>query len=321
MRRSMGFLLIGAGVLSILIFWNPGGVISWSGFSFDSREVKLEESVSAESLSRLKVETGAVDVRLLRGSEDEVKVYLNGKASPKYADNLGIKAETQGDTLVLGLQGEEGFTFGYRAMDIEMSVELPEKQWKSVHVEIGSGNIDSSGLRSDFIGVKAGSGDISLEDLVAREMDIKGGSGDAFLSKIESDTVTLELGSGDIEMDQYTAGKIRFKLGSGDVELADGQSELEGITHSGNIRLEASELLHNTELKTGSGDVTVKLSEQPRSLAVDFAGGSGEGKVNWKDFHVQNQSEDNDVLIGTFGSGDIKLKVETGSGNFRLEEG
>ncbi|WP_157337605.1 DUF4097 family beta strand repeat-containing protein [Paenibacillus lutrae] len=320
MKRNVGFLLIGAGLLSLLYFLNPIGVFTWTGFSFGTEEIYLEKSVDSSSLNKLELDVGSADVKVTRGSGDQARVTLSGRASSNYADKLDLKVETRGDTLVLGLN-QDVVSIGFKVLDIEMNVELPEKQWKSAKLETGSGNIDLAELKGDSIGIKVGSGNISAQEIAFQKIELNGGSGNATLSQIETDQMDLQLASGNLNVTKYTADLLKFDLGSGNVELFDGQSAVEGHVSSGNVRIEAEELLHNTDLKLGSGNATVELARQPKSLEVDFRGGSGNGQIGFTGIEYQEKSEEGDVLRGTFGSGDVKLNVQTSSGDFKLEEG
>lgn len=132
-------------------------------------------------------------------------------------------------------------------------------------------------------------------------------------------TVDVETGSGNITIDGLETDSLAFDAGSGNVKLIDGQAEIKGKVGSGNILVETRELLHDADLKTGSGNVTVKLAERPESLHVDYRGGSGQGRIQWDGFVYELESDERDVVKGSFGSGEVQLYVRTGSGNFTLK--
>jgi len=137
---------------------------------------------------------------------------------------------------------------------------------------------------------------------------------------IKAEDIGLETGSGDIRAADYDAGALAFKTGSGDVVLGEGIADLSGTTGSGDIRVERNELNADTMLRSGSGDVTLLLDGAPQSLAFDFKTGSGDSSVEWPYTKGGGEPNDNGDRTGTFGGGERKLEVRTGSGDIKLGE-
>ncbi|MEY9095165.1 DUF4097 domain-containing protein [Paenibacillus sp. RC84] len=318
MRRNMGFLLIGAGVLALLYYFNPVGVFSWNGLSFKTQDIHLEKTAEAASLQNITVETGSADTRIVKGEGDQVNVRLDGSVSKKQAEKFQLKVDAKGDTLSVGIEEPNEIGVGVTIINVELVVELPEKNWKSVRVQSGSGNIDLESLKGDSVETKAGSGDTSFREIKSAKLVANAGSGNIYVADVQGDAITLKADSGDIRAEQYAANDLKFEGHSGNVELKQGKASLQGETHSGDIRVEAGELLRDADLKSGSGSVKIELTEEPKSLAVDFEGGSGNGSVDWEAFSYEEKNDKKDRLKGKFGSGEVKLKVRTGSGDFQL---
>lgn len=302
MKKRTGVLIVVAGVLLLIFMWNPMNMFPNVnfGFSFSTKEIHDEQTVSSEDFEKLDIRTGSGDIEVVQGSSDQIIVRLDGKVSTQIADQVKLKVEPKGETLSLGIDMPDGIDFGVRMMDTDLTVELPEKMWSATEIDTGSGDIEVAGLQGDDVSIKVGSGDIHVED-------------------IEAVTIDLKSGSGDISAERYKASMMKFETGSGSVDLQDGEAELQGEASSGNIHLEADELLQNADLRVGSGNVTVDLDQEPSSLAVDFKGGSGSGKIRLDGIQYEEKDNDKGILRGTFGSGDVLLKVRTGSGDFTLE--
>lgn len=302
MKRRTGVWIVVAGVLLLIFTWNPMNIFSNVnfGFSFSTKEIHEEQAVSPEEIEKLDIRTGSGDIEVVQGSSDEIMIRLDGKVSKQIADQVKLKVESKGETLSVGIDAPDHIGFGVRIMDTDLTVELPEKMWAGADIEAGSGDIEIAGLQGEDISIKVGSGDIHIED-------------------IDAVTIGLKSGSGDISAERYKASLMKFEAGSGSVDLQDGEAELQGEASSGNIQLEADELLQDADLRVGSGNVTVDLDQEPSSLTVDFKGGSGTGEVSWGGFQYEEKDKDKGVLRGTFGSGDVLLKVRTGSGDFTLE--
>ncbi|MFS0836509.1 DUF4097 family beta strand repeat-containing protein [Paenibacillus sp. 1P03SA] len=318
MRRNMGFLLIGVGVLALLYYFNPVGVFSWNGLSFKTQDIHLEKTAEGAPLQNIIVETGSADARIVKGEGNQVNVRLDGSVSKKQAEKFQLKVDSKGDTLSVGIEEPSEIGVGVTIVNVELVVELPEKNWNSVRVQSGSGNIELESLKGNAVETKAGSGDTSLREIKSDKLVADAGSGAISVTDVQGDAIMLKADSGDIRAEQYAANSLKFEGHSGNVELKQGKASLQGETHSGDIRLEAGEILRDADLKSGSGNVKIELSEEPKSLAVDFEGGSGNGSVDWENFSSEEKNEKKDRLKGKFGSGEVKLKVRTGSGDFHL---
>lgn len=296
----VGVVLIGVLIWFGLSVWNSDeGFMSGLPF-FGTKEVHIEKSFEASSLKNVEVDVSSSDINVIRGNSAQINVRVQGKASSKIASKIDLKAKTKGDTLELGIDQPNGFQFGFHYSNVSITVEVPEKQWNEIQAKVSSGNISVEKIESKSIEAKASSGNIKLTSSQAAEME-------------------LSTSSGNIKAADFKADSLKFHTSSGDVSLKDGEAKLKGDATSGNIRLDVDELLHDADLSTGSGNVTVTLDREPKSLAVDYRGGSGSGKIKWDGFRYEDKGKDGNMLKGSFGAGETKLKVTTGSGNFKMD--
>lgn len=321
MKKSTGFLIVAAGVLLLIFTMNPRNIFSdiQFGFSFDTKKINEEQTFDANDYRDLTVKTGSIDIHVVQGATDQITARLNGKVSSKDADQVKLRVEPNGDSLTVGIEEEHGINLGISIMDLQLTVELPEKNWETAKIESGSGEIEVESVLGDGVTVKAGSGNVHVQQVNAVELSVHTGSGNIEAEEIEAESIALQSGSGEISADRYHAKQLNFQNGSGNVELSDGESALQGKTGSGNIRVDMDRLIQNADLRAGSGNVSIDLDEEPSSLEVDFQGSSGEGKIEWDGMRYEVKDEDKGRLKGTIGSGDVLLKVRTGSGNFKLE--
>ncbi|EGG32114.1 DUF4097 family beta strand repeat-containing protein [Paenibacillus sp. HGF5] len=321
MKKRTGYLIVAVGVLLLIFTMNPRNIFSdiQFGFSFDTKKINEEQTLDANDYRDLTVKTGSINIHVVPGATDQITARLNGKVSSKYADQVKLQVEPNGDSLTLGVEEDHGINLGISIMDLQLTVELPEKQWAAAQIESGSGEIEVENMLGDTVTVKAGSGNVNVQQVNAGELTVHTGSGNIEVEEVEAKSVALQSGSGEISADGYHAEQLSFQNGSGNVELSDGEAALQGKTGSGNIRVDADRLIHNADLRAGSGNVSIDLDEEPSSLEVDFQGSSGEGKIEWDGMRYEVKDEDKGRLKGTLGSGEVLLKVRTGSGNFRLE--
>jgi lia operon protein LiaG len=295
----IGVVLIAVGVWLGVSALSSGNVFAWNLPFTETKEVNLEQSFDASNIKEVVVDVSSTDVRVVRGSSEKIEVRLQGEASPKIADQYRLTGETNGSRLQIGLEKQEGFRM-FRYESVDLTVELPEKQWDELKVGVGSG-------------------DITVEDVEGKSIDLSARSGDVNLEASNASTIVLSTNSGDIQAEGFHADTLKFHSDSGDVSLKEGEAILKGEAESGDIQIEFAELLHDVDVSASSGDVNIKLEQEPKSLTVDYRGGSGTGHVRWDGFQETDRAEDGEMIKGTFGSGKTMLKVSTGSGDFTLD--
>ncbi|GAA4838716.1 hypothetical protein GCM10023310_15630 [Paenibacillus vulneris] len=294
-----GKLLIVAGVVILAAFCVNEYGFAKNLFSWSTKPVHIEKSVQAAELRHLLVDTDSADVNIINGYSGDIEVRLDGNVKQEAADRVQLKVEPQGDTLKLKVENPDGFQLGLNFSALKLTVELPELDWQTVKVHTESG-------------------DISLEELKGKTVNISASSGDITVKDVESGQLTLEAKSGDIITQDYTAEALIFQTGSGDVRLVNGQSSIQGETQSGDIVVKVDDLDKDVNLKAESGDVKVYLEKEPKSLTVQYNGGSGSGQIGWDGVTYVERGEDDHKLKGVFGAGETHLKVRTGSGEFWL---
>lgn len=267
---------------------------------FSASNVEISQNFAADTIQNVIVEANSSNVKVVRSSTNEVEVRLHGKANAQLSKKIELKSEPKGDTLKLGIEKPERFAFGFGAMNLTLTVALPEKRWNEINVRVGSGNIN-------------------VEKVEGKSVQARAGSGNVTMTAAKAGTIELKTSSGNVEANEFKAEALSFNVQSGNVTLKNGEAKLKGETRSGNIRISMAELLHDVEVEAGSGNVKVTLDHEPKSLTVDYSGKSGVGKIAWNNFSYNQVDSDRRSIKGTFGSGETKLKVVTGSGNFTLD--
>ncbi|PZD95458.1 hypothetical protein DNH61_13060 [Paenibacillus sambharensis] len=318
MRKSVivGLILVVAGIAGVLATFSGDDNI----LSFGSQEVNLAKEVPSAEIRSIVVNSGGTDIRVIRSREAGIiRINLEGEASARYLDDMELKAELSGDgTLEIKPVIGDNFVIGFSVLNLALTVQLPEQLWDEVEVSAGSGDIiveDVHAARS--LVINTGSGNIEADTVAGEIVNVSTGSGDQELAGVSGSRMNIEAGSGNVTVTSFEFQELGFSAGSGDVELVDGSARLTGETGSGNIRYEADRLVAPARLDAGSGDVTVRLQEEPQSLLVNFKTSSGDRKIGFDGMQVSSQDEEGDIT-GSFGSGEIELHVETGSGNFHL---
>ena len=312
-RSTLGYLLVLIGLIAIIYMAGANGKNLFDGaLSAVFKKVNIEQAVDVSAVNKVVIETGSINVHVQQGSGSQAVVHLQGHSGRSF-DDIGIKVN--GDTLEIKPNWKKRFILSFS--NVKLNVQLPEKLWDELEVETGSGNIVIDNINSDEIELDASSGNITASKLKANDLSVKASSGQLKLSQLESGSASLKTSSGNIRLEDYMFDKLSANASSGNIKLIDGQAELDGKTSSGNISVDSAELMHDMTLQASSGNIEVIVDQTPQSLAVDYRGGSGRGRIQ-KDGFVY-EDDDHDRIVGTFGNGEVKLKARTSSGNFTLK--
>ncbi|MCR2807338.1 DUF4097 family beta strand repeat-containing protein [Paenibacillus soyae] len=320
-RSTFGTILVVIGLIGLYyVFTNDGKPPLEAMKNYFTSEINREKSVDIAGIRNIEVESNNLDVHVVRGNGQQAVLTLQGRASKPIINDLSFDYEKEDDTLHIALKGKTGFQFGFSWSSVKLTVALPEHAWQDLDIVVDSGDIQLDNQQFANVNIQTDSGDIEAKRLaVTDKLELSIDSGDAELEEVSAQTIDLEADSGDITVKDYTAQRIDFSVGSGDVFIGQGTAALHGSTSSGDITVEAEELLYDSELEASSGDVTVELDEDPRSLFVEFEAGSGDGVIRKDGFTYEEGSRGADLIRGSFGDGDIRLQVTTGSGDFVLK--
>jgi DUF4097 and DUF4098 domain-containing protein YvlB len=166
----------------------------------------------------------------------------------------------------------------------------------AVRAETGSGDIEISSVRGSAV-LNSGSGSISAENI--------GGS------------ISAETGSGNLRLSQSAPGAVKVTTGSGTAQLSHIRGSLRAQTGSGGISAEG-EPTGDWVLHAGSGDLTVRL---PSTAGFDLNARSGSGEISTNNEHpvTIEGTVGRHELRGKVRGGGVRLDLETGSGNIRIE--
>ncbi len=181
-----------------------------------------------------------------------------------------------------------------------------------VKANTGSGSIRVSDISGE-VRAETGSGDIQL-DSIQGNLSAQTGSGSIRGEGLGAGAVA-STGSGNIRLQQTGQGSVRVETGSGSVELQGVRGSARARTGSGSIRVNG-EPAGDWNLETGSGGLDVNIPANV-GFALHAHTGSGDITTN-RPITVQGKISRHD-LQGKVGNGGYLLRLETGSGNIRIE--
>ncbi|HLO11618.1 MAG TPA: DUF4097 family beta strand repeat-containing protein [Pseudoneobacillus sp.] len=269
-------LLFVIGVIGTLVSVSASG-----GFSLDTYNIHDNAVVTNKDISKIEIDLSSSDLTVQPTSEDEISVELSGRISKKLKKKLKLDVNEKGETLKIGLKGEDQFKFNVGVLIVDTSVEvfLPEKLYNTIKIDTSSGDINVGNLKAKETVFEASSGDLTIKNLDSLNQ--------------------------------------RYHTSSGEMELSDVVGDITAESSSGDIIIQNFNSYGNIDASTSSGDITVGYKNTPSSLEFDFKGSSGEGEVTLDGATYEDKSEHE--IRGKVGSGGFTVSAQTSSGDFYLK--
>ncbi len=184
-----------------------------------------------------------------------------------------------------------------------------------VFVELSSGRVEAEGVGKDLY-IRMSSGGAVVRN-VGGSVSVEGTSGDVEIEDVGGGA-NIELSSGDLIF-KGCQGNLTAKSHSGDIDIDDVGGSITAGATSGDIYVTLTPVgLKDYVFDTSSGDVDVTF-HTPEGygflLEVDTGSGAIEG-----DLDVRLDEISRKTLKGVVGKGEGRLRIETASGDIRINQ-
>ncbi len=289
------------------------------GFSFGGKaELRNTIELSTSEVSSLKLDYGSKNIIVYAASDDQItiKEFLyndrpENMASVTYGEDNQVTV-TGGNVRTIVF-----FGFGIGGERVE--VYIPDSVLSELSIQSGSGNItgEHGGVTKDgSVTVTAGSGNIRWKDMDAEAISLQAGSGNINLTDLKGD-IRIQTGSGNISGDSLS-GSVSASAGSGNITLAEFAGGGTITAKSGNVKVETSQVDSDLSMRTGSGNIKLKV---PKDLQFHLEIQTGSGNINTDFDEALSYNKKGNNAQGDVGSKpEISILLEAGSGNVKLSE-
>ncbi len=200
------------------------------------------------------------------------ELYLPDRAYKDFtcsllSGDISMKEDFRFSDVEIKVGSGEAFLENFTAADLIItsgsgSIELKELMVEGAELKVGSGDVNVDGLAiSKKFEAETLSGDIEINNIVSRgSFSVSTGSGSIDLTDCQSVSMDSKTASGDINLKSCDAMSLNFKTGSGDVTgtLKTAKS-FDADTGSGDIKVPADGNGGNCVIRTGSGDIEIKV--------------------------------------------------------------
>lgn len=190
-----------------------------------------EKSLSAEGINKIQVKTKVGDVDFIQYDGEEIQVRLDGKSSQKRKGKERLTVEAVGNAAIIRADSElsrKFFSIGVQSY--HMKIKVPKKIWKSIDMDVKTGDILIDGIEAGKIRMRSTVGDIEGKNL-AGEIECRTEAGDIDLGmlKIEKDIRAVsEVGDITIKTKEIPAA-LQTDLRS---SVGDENISLPGVEHN-----------------------------------------------------------------------------------------
>lgn len=209
------------------------------------------------------------------------------------------------------------------------SANLKVKQG-DISLERAKGSVQINSFKSDVsvkevggdVSCKSIDGDISMSQIQGR-VSISTANSEVQLSNIGNDLQISAL-NGDVQA-ECVKGHVDINNANGSITLANITDDIQATTVSGDISFAGA--IHSKcryTLKTTSGDINVKLPSDSLGFTANMSAYSGDIDNDFmlKSIRDEIKGEPNGRnIIGSYGDGQIQIKLDTFSGTVTLAKG
>lgn len=185
-----------------------------------------------------------------------------------------------------------------------------------LRIDVGAARVHAR-VHEGTLTIDASAGGVAAED-VTGDLDIATGSGGVDLTNVAGSMVKIETGSGGVRGTKVKTAELSVDVGSGGVDFDRVTAERATFdAGSGSLTVEFMNSPRSLNVETGSSGTTLTF---PASLSAEIEVETGSGRIT-NDFAVTVDRLDRRYLRGRIGSGEGRIKVETGSGGVKILKG
>lgn len=296
-------------------------------------DVSVEVTRGGADAKKLRIEKGtrdgANDLRVVYPDDDIVYPALGrwSNSTVSYGRDGYFNGDREGRWNRIRVQGTGRGTEAWADLRVEVpagksvTVNLAVGEVVATNVkgrlriDVGAARVRASG-HSGELAIDAGSGRVVVADATG-DLDIDSGSGGVELTNVTGTRVKIETGSGGLRGSTLQATELEVDVGSGGVDLDGVTAERAKFdAGSGSVAVGFLNSPKSLNVESGSGGVTLAF---PATLSADVELETGSGGIT-NDFALTVDRLDRHSLRGRIGTGEGRMKVETGSGGVRLRK-
>jgi DUF4097 and DUF4098 domain-containing protein YvlB len=312
MKRSH---LLFAGLLSVLLPLS----------AFARIERQLTQTFAAQPGGTLTVDTQGGNIRVVPGSDHEVKVEAHlvfpKAGSDAEADAImkdigfSVGPSANGVTAVArGRSKRSLLPTAHRSVRVSFTVTVPTRF--HANLKTSGGDLEIERLGGDLVAESSG-GDLRLGH-IAGKVEATTSGGDVRLASADG-AVRIESSGGDINVGRIAAS-ARLTTSGGDIDVADASDAVLAKTSGGDVRVRFRDTFAAaSELTTSGGDIVARVTASA-GFRLDARTSGGGIEAEGLAIRLDPGRVSRGRLAGTVNEGDATLTLRTSGGDIVIEQ-
>lgn len=289
--------LVGA---SIMVFQNMG--------LETETPFKYQKQTDGNTVNNIIVNSDSSDIEIYPSQNNQISAIFTGSKQKNVITDLQLS--TKGNTVEIDAKREEkskilwiNFNIGINKQSPKVAVYLPKKQYESLALKTSNGDIKLDDYQGKTVNantangdvrfqktnaaltVQTSNGDINLSEMTFHDRNsVTTSSGDIHIQSISNpeaskkapqDQLILRSSSGDIDITGYQGSALTANTSSGDIHLQNIDAAFSAHSENGDINIQSIPAFYaQNQVTTNNGDIKFSVGHDPKSLNVDFTGGS-----------------------------------------------
>jgi DUF4097 and DUF4098 domain-containing protein YvlB len=302
----------------------------------DGQKPYLTQSLSAESIRNVEVQTsgGRISLTGVKESEARIEVYVNGnnnnelsadEIKKRIEENYELQISVDKNTVMAKAKPKKGNMDWKKSLSVSFHVFVPQNTSSELSTSGGSIHLKGLSGTQDF---ETSGGSLHVEDVTGK---VKGRtSGGSIEAENCSGDIELLTSGGSLDLNSLE-GNVRASTSGGSIAGKNIRGEFTAHTSGGSIRL--SDLACSLEASTSGGHINIAIKDYGKYVRIDNSGGDidlhlpkGKGidldlearKVNTTTMANFKGSIEKDRVKGTLDGGGIPVKIKAHSGHIDL---
>ena len=294
-----------------------GGILLAMGLSFagsatPESTLTQQETMIQESFENIQIDTQDCDVTFVpyNGTADTQVLILE-------RENVHHDVWVEDNTLKIKMVDERDWTdhigvFGIIEENPEITLYLPLKAYKSVHVTTETGDMNLPQLMSEETLLRSDTGEIRCESAACETLDCMTDTGDILVTCVEVSEIRLTATTGSVTLTDGEAEDIYLKNTTGEIELESVVCRrLTCESETGDVELEWVQAEEYLQVFTTTGGVGIVDSDAGK-VNIETDTGDVSGYFRTPKWFTANSNTGNVQVPEGRGGGECRIESNTG---------
>ncbi len=213
--------------LLLVVVGVVGGLLTFKSAIY--QDEVINEKIVKEDFTSVEIKSGNVEVDVIPTDQSVAKIeYITNGVDAREST---FTTDVKGKTLSVTVENEWKFRFGFHPKSEHLTVFLPKKQYESMEIENGNGQVQ--------------------------------------IEQMKMKHVQVTLANGEVELTSLTTENIKVESTNGKIQLQDVKGEIKGSTVNGEIYVATKDLSRPIQLESTNGEIKIQTEKEPTNVRFE----------------------------------------------------